>query len=123
MREEVDVFCTDSDDIGNVTECKMKIELKDQAPLQKTRYSIPKPLHMEVKHYIEDLLNKGWITKSTSHYSSPIVAVQKKDGSFRLCCDYRSLNSKTQVDRHPLPRNQDVIDSLIGKKTFSVFDQ
>ena len=56
LREEADVFCLDSDDIGHVTECKMKIQLKDQAPVQKTYYSIPKPLHLEVKHYIEDLL-------------------------------------------------------------------
>ena len=51
-REEVDVFCIDSDDIGNVTECKVKIQLKDQAPVQKTYYSMPKPLHLEVKHCI-----------------------------------------------------------------------
>ena len=75
LREEADVFCIDSDDIGNVTECQMEIQLKDQTPVQKTHYSMPKPLHLEVKHYIEDLLNKGWITKSTSRYSSPIVAV------------------------------------------------
>ena len=101
----------------------MKIQLKDQTPAQKTYYSMPKPLHLEVKHYIEDLLNKGWITKSTSHYSSPIAAVQKEDESLRLCCDYWSLNSKTQVDPHPLPRIQDVIDTLKGKKYFSVLDQ
>ena len=92
----------------------MEIQLKDQTPVQKT-YSMPKPLHLEVKHYIDDLLNKGWITKSTSHYSSPIVVVRKKDGSLCLRCDYRSLNSKTQVDHHPLSGIQDVIDSLKGK--------
>ena len=86
----------------------MKIQLKDQTPIQKTYYSMPKPLHLEVKNYIEHLLNKGWITKSASHYSSPIVAVRKKDGSLPLHCDYRSPNSKTQVDRYPLPRIQDV---------------
>ena len=65
---------------------------------------MPKPLDLEVKNYIEHLLNKGWITKSAPHYSSPIVAVRKKDGSLPLRCDYQSPNSKTQVDRHPLPR-------------------
>ena len=101
----------------------MKIQLKDQTPVEKTYYSVPKPLHLEVKHYIEDLLNKGWITKSTSHYSSPIAVVRKKNGSIHLCCDYLSLNSKTQVDRYPLPSIQDVIDSLKGKKYFPVLDQ
>ena len=120
LREEAGDFCIGSDDIGNVTECKMKIQLKDQTPVQKTYYSMPKSLHLEIKHYIEDLLNKGWITKSASHYSSPIVAVRKKDESLRLCCDCRSLNSKTQVYRHP--RIQDVIDNLKGKNYFSVLD-
>ena len=101
----------------------MKIQLKDQTHVEKTYYSVPKPLHLEVKHYIEDLLNKGWITKSASHYSSPIVVVRKNDESIHLCCDYWSLNSKTQVDHHPLPSIQDVIDSLKGKKYFPVLDQ
>ena len=120
MREEADVFCIYSDDIGNAAECKMKIQLKDQTLVQKTDYSIHKPLHLEVKHYY--ILNKGWITKSASHYSLPIVPVRRKDRSFRLCGDYRSLNSKAQVDRHLLPRIQDVIDNLKGKKYFSVLD-
>ena len=84
---------------------------------------MPKPLHQEVKHYVEDLPNKGWIIKSSSNYSSPVVAVRKKDGSLRLCCDYIALNNKTVSNRHLLRRVQDVIDSLNGKKWFSLLDQ
>ena len=58
LREETNVFCKDSYDIGNLTECKMKIQLKDQTHVQKTYYSMPKLLHLRVKHYIEDLLRK-----------------------------------------------------------------
>ena len=58
LREETNVFCIDSDDIGNLTECKMKIQLKDQTHVQKIYYSMPKLLHLRVKHYIEDLLQK-----------------------------------------------------------------
>ena len=100
----------------------MKIRLKDETPVQKSYYFMPKPLHQEVKH-VEDLLNKGWITKSSSNYSSPVVAVRKKDGSLKLCCDYRALNNKAISDRHPIPRVQDAIDSLNGKKWFSLLDQ
>ena len=114
--EILDLFSYDSDDIGDVQNCRMKIHLKDETPVQKSYYSMPKPLHQEVKHYVEDLLNKGWITKSSSNYSSPVVAVRKKDGSLWLFCDYRALNNKTISDRHPLPRVQDAIDSLNGKK-------
>ena len=54
-----DVFCRDSDDIGAVRNWKMKIRLKHETPVQKSYYPMPKPLHQEVKHYVEDLLNKG----------------------------------------------------------------
>ena len=123
ITEMSDVFCQDSEDIGDVQNCKMKIRLKDETPVQKSYYSMPKPLHQEVKHYVEDLLNKGWITKSSSNYSSPVVAVRKKDGSLSLCCHYRALNNKTISDRHPLPRVPDATDSLNGKKWFSLLDQ
>ena len=89
----------------------MRINLKDDTPVQKTYYSMPKPFHTEVKNYIVDLLNKGWIKKSKSSYASPIVAVRKKDGSLRLCCDYRALNAKTIPNRHPIPRVQDSLDN------------
>ena len=119
ITEMSDVFCQDSEDIGDVQNCRMKIRLKGETPLQKSYYSMPKPLHQEVKH-IEDLLNKGWIAKSSSNYSSPVVTVRKKDGSPRLCWDCRALNNRTISDRHLLPRVQDVIDSLNGKKWFSL---
>ena len=104
ITEVADVFCNDEDDIGNATDYNMKINLKDKTPVQKIYYSKPKPLHQEVKNYAEDLLNKGWITKSCPGYSSPVVAVRKKDGALRLCCNYRALNKKTVVDRHLLAR-------------------
>ena len=72
----------------------MRINLKDHTPVQKTYYSMPKTPHTVVKNYIVDLLNKGWIKKSKPSYASPIVAVRKRDGSLRFCCDYRELNAK-----------------------------
>uniref|UniRef100_A0A8C5WDF6 Gypsy retrotransposon integrase-like protein 1 n=1 Tax=Leptobrachium leishanense TaxID=445787 RepID=A0A8C5WDF6_9ANUR len=102
----------------------MHITLKDTTLVQKTYMSVPKPLHQEVKEYVQDLLNRGWITQSRSSYSSPVVCVRKKDGSLRLCCDYRELNRKSVPDRHPFnPRIQDMLDSLSGNSWFSVLDQ
>ena len=120
ITEMSDEFCQDSEDIGDAQNCKMKIRLKDETPVQKSYYSMAKLLHQDVKNYVEELLNKRWIAKLSSNYSSPVVAVRKKDGSLRLCCDYRALNNKTISDRHPLPRVQDAIDSLNGKKWFSL---
>ena len=122
ITEMSDVVCHDSEDIGDVQNCQMKIRLKDEITVQKSYYPMHKPLYQKVKHYVEDLLNKGWITKS-SKYSSPVVAVRKKHGSLRLCWDYRALNNKTISDRHSLPRVEDAIDSLNGKKWFSLLEQ
>lgn len=89
--EEWRSFSTSDADIGHLPE-KMGIKLSDETPVQKRYNTIPKPLYPEIKAYIEDLLNRNWIKQSNSDYSSPIVAVRKKDGGLRLCCDYRSLN-------------------------------
>lgn len=121
--EEAGVFAHDSSDIGCIPSLQMSISLRDEIPVQKTYSSIPKPLFKEVKEYIHELLLKGWIVKSKSPYSAPVVCVRKKDGSLRLCIDYRLLNKKTIPDRHPLPRIQDLTDTLGGNSWFSLLDQ
>lgn len=123
LREECNAFSFDSDDVGCIPSLNMHITLHDKTPVRKTYLSVPKPLHQEVKEYLQDLLSRGWISKSRSPYSSPIVCVRKKDGSLRLCCDYRELNRKSVPDRHPIPRIQDMLDSLRGSSWFSVLDQ
>ena len=105
LQEEQDSFSCDGE-IGNAEELQMNINLTDSIPVQKNYSSIPRPLYPEVKHYVEDLLNRGFVQKSRSSYSSPVVCVRKKDGNLRLCIDYRQLNKKTVPDRHPLPRVQ-----------------
>eukprot|EP00112_Aurelia_sp_Birch-Aquarium-sp1_P001431 Seg1153.8 transcript_id=Seg1153.8/GoldUCD/mRNA.D3Y31 product="Toxin CaTX-A" protein_id=Seg1153.8/GoldUCD/D3Y31 len=70
--EESDSFSKDDDDIGCAEGLKLPINLSDPKPVQKTYTSIPKPLYPEVKQHIEDLLNKGFIKRSTSNYSSPV---------------------------------------------------
>ncbi|KAK2883193.1 hypothetical protein Q8A73_022126 [Channa argus] len=123
LREECGAFSRDEYDVGTIPSLQLKIRLSDPTPVKKTYVSIPKPLHKEVKEYLEDLLNRGWIKKSKSSYSSPIVCVRKRDGSLRLCCDYRELNRKSIPDRHPIPRIQDLLNSLKGSSWFSVLDQ
>lgn len=121
--EESEAFARDCSDIGCIPSLKMSITLKDENPVQKTYSSVPRPLFKEVKEYIQELLVKGWIVKSKSPYAAPVVCVRKKDGSLRLCIDYRLLNKKTVPDRHPLPRIQDLTDTLGGNSWFSLLDQ
>ena len=123
LKEEHSIFSVSENDIGDVNSHEMEINLNDSTPVQEIYNSIARPLYDELKHYIEDLLNKQWIIHSKSAYSSPVVAVRKKDGSLRLCCDYRKLNNKTIPDRHPLPRIQNIIDNLGGNTYFSLLDQ
>ncbi|KAJ9517712.1 hypothetical protein QJQ45_004024 [Haematococcus lacustris] len=65
---------------------------------------------------------KGLIEPSSSPYGAPILFVQKKDGSLRMCIDYRALNKLTVRDRYPLPRIDDLFDKLAGKRVFSSLD-
>ena len=95
----------------------MKIRLKDDIPCEATYNSLPHPLNQELKHLVEDLLNKQWIINSHSEYSSPVVEVRKKDGTLRLCCDSRKLNANSFPDCPPFSRIKDIIDSL-GKNQF-----
>lgn len=123
LREECSSFSRSDDDIGCIDSLKMTISLKDTAPVARSYLSVPKPLYKELKDYLHDLIAQGWIEKSASSYSSPVVCVRKKDGSLRLCVDYRELNKKTHPDRQPIPRVQDILDSLGGNSWFSLLDQ
>ena len=112
-----------NDEIGCAPDLQMNIQTKDEVPVQRAYNSIPRPLLGEVKSHVEDMLNRGWITRSKSAWSSPVVIVRKKSGEIRLCCDFRKLNAKTVQDKHPLPRVQASLDALQGSKWFSVLDQ
>ena len=123
LKQEAHVFSKGEQDMGCIPELQMKIRLTDNIPVQKTYQSIPRPLYQEVRAYLQDLVERGWIVKSESPYASPVVCVRKKDGGLRLCVDYRGLNSKTIPDRQPIPRMQDVLDGLAGNTWFSTLDQ
>ena len=123
LYEKSAVFAKDDHDNGCILQLQMKMRLWDDIPVQKSYQSIPRQLYQEVKHYLEDLLERGWIHKSESPYASPVVCVRKKDGTFRLCVDYRELNWKTIPDCHPIPKIQDVLDNLGGNCRFTTLDQ
>ena len=86
--KEQDNFAKDDYDIGTIRDLKLEINLEDKIPVQKNYVAVPRPLYPEVKSYIEDLLNRNFIRKSKSLYSSPVVCVRKKDQSLRLCVDF-----------------------------------
>ena len=75
-----------------------------------------------VKDFIDEYLAKGFIRPSQSPAGSPIVFARKKDGSLRLCVDYRGLNRVTKKNRYPLPLISELIDSLKDAKYFTKLD-
>ena len=100
----------------------MKAELNNLVPSKKTNFSVSKYLHLKVKHYNEDLLNKNLLTTYTSYYSPPTVPVQKENGRLRLSYGYQYLNSRNHYNLHQISLIQDVID-IFKKDLVSVLDQ
>ena len=78
--------------------------------------------HEELFKQLEDYMSKGFIRPSTSYCASPVLFVKKKDGSLRLCVDYRALNKITIKNRYPIPRIDDLLDSLHGARYFTKID-
>ena len=122
LYEECDVFARTDTDIGDIPDLQMDIHLTDEIPVNQAYRHLPRKLYDDVKNYLNDLIVNGWIQESSSPYSSPIVCVRKKDGTLRMCVDYRRLNLKTIPDRQPIPRVQDLLDGLHGKRFFSTLD-
>ena len=76
----------------------------------------------KLKKQLEELQRIGFIRPSSSPWGAPVLFVKKKDGSMRLCVDYRALNEVTIKNKYPLPRIDDLFDQLKGAKYFSKID-
>ena len=76
----------------------------------------------ELKAQLQELLDKGFIRPSVSPWGAPVLFVKKKDGTLRMCIDYRQLNKVTVKNKYPLPRIEDIFDQLRGAGMFSKID-
>ena len=76
----------------------------------------------ELKKQLNELIEKEFIQPSKSPYGAPVIFVKKKDGSSRMCVDYRALNKLTIKNKHPLPRIEELLDRLSGARWFSKID-
>ncbi|GFX34822.1 retrovirus-related Pol polyprotein from transposon 17.6 [Trichonephila clavipes] len=103
------------------TDVTMRIILKDEEPVCQPPRRLAFTERQEVNKQIEEWLNEG-ISPSSAEYASPIVMVKEKDGSSRMCIDYRKLNQKLVKDKFPLPIIEDVLDTLQEAKVYSTLD-
>ena len=71
---------------------------------------------------LDNMQNRGIIEPASGPWAAPIVLVKKTDGTWRLCVDYRKMNSLTKKDAHPLPWIDDTLDALLGACWFSTLD-
>nr|XP_043898190.1 uncharacterized protein LOC122779681 [Solea senegalensis] len=115
------VFSAHDGDLGCTNLIAHEIPLLDDTPIHQRYRRIP-PSEYEVKEHINQLLGAQVIRESCSPFASPIVLVKKKDGSLRLCVDYRQLNHRTRKDAFPLPRIEESLDALTGAQWFSTLD-
>jgi hypothetical protein len=99
------------------------IELKsDTTPIYKIPYRMATPELAELKEHIKEMLENGFIRPSSSSWGAPVIFVLKKDGTQRLCVDYRALNEVTIKNKYPVPRIDDLFDQLHSACVFSKVD-
>ncbi|KAI3808009.1 hypothetical protein L1987_23949 [Smallanthus sonchifolius] len=123
IREFPEVFPDDLPGLPPVRQVKFRIDLVPGAnPVAKTPYRLAPSEMQELASQLQELADKGFISPSHSPWGAPVLFVKKKDGSFRMCIDYRELNKLTIKNRYPLPRIDDLFDQLQGSTCFSKID-
>ena len=98
------------------------IETENASPIRLAPYRLPHAYRDTVKDELREMEQAGIIEPSSSPWAAPIIPVKKKDGSMRLCVDYRRLNSVSRTDAYPMPRVDDLIDRIGGAKFITTLD-
>ncbi|KAL5537339.1 hypothetical protein UlMin_046267 [Ulmus minor] len=118
-----DVFPEELPGIPPEREISFEIELlPGSAPVSKAPYRMAPAELKELQIQLQELLDKGFIRPSYSPWGAPVLFVKKKDGTLRMCIDYRELNKLTIKNKYPLPRIDDLFDQLKGAANFSKID-
>ncbi|GKC15159.1 putative reverse transcriptase domain-containing protein, partial [Tanacetum coccineum] len=111
LQGELLVGCDGNGKLHGVSSC-------EDVSMDDSRLKIKK----ELSNQLQELTDRGFIRPSTSPWGAPVLFVKKKDGSFRMCIDYRELNKLTIKNRYPLPRIDDLFDQLQGSSVYSKID-
>ena len=99
-----------------------EIDVEGATPIQQQAYRLPEARKESVKKELVKMLDQGIVQPSHSPWASPIVLVEKKDGDIRFCIDYRKLNVVSKFDAYPMPRIDEVLESVGSARFISTFD-
>lgn len=123
VRDFAEVFPDEIPEVPPEREVEFAIELvPGTRPVSMASYRMSASELSELKKQLEELLEKNFIRPSVSPWGAPVLLVKKKDGSMRICVDYRQLNKVTIKNKYPLPRIDDLMDQSIGASIFSKID-
>ncbi|GKB84580.1 putative reverse transcriptase domain-containing protein [Tanacetum coccineum] len=123
VRDFPEVFLDGLSGLPPIGEIEFRIELTPGAtPVAKSPYRLAPSELEELSEQLKELQDKGFIRPRSSPWGAPVLFVKKKDGSFRMCIDYRELNKLTVKNRYLLPRIDDLFDQLHGSQFFSKID-
>ncbi|GJZ42534.1 putative reverse transcriptase domain-containing protein [Tanacetum coccineum] len=118
-----EVFPEDLPGLPPTRQVEFQIDLvPGVAPVARAPYRLAPSEMKELSEQLKELSDKGFIRPSSSPWGAPVLFVKKKDGSFRMCIDYRELNKLTVKNRYPLPRIDDLFDQLQGSSVYSKID-
>ena len=123
LQKNQSIFSTGKYDLGRTAVVQHTIPLvRDARPIKQRPYRHGPVQEAEIEKQVQELKEHGLVKEGHGAWSSPVVLVKKKDGSWRFCVDYRKLNELTTKDAYPLPRIDDSLDALGGSKWFSTLD-
>ncbi|GKE54263.1 putative reverse transcriptase domain-containing protein, partial [Tanacetum coccineum] len=123
VRDFPEVFPEDLSGLPPTRQVEFQIDLiPGAAPVARAPYRLAPSEMKELSEQLQELSDKGFIRPGSSHWGALVLFVKKKDGSFRMCIDYRELNKLTVKNRYPLPRIDDLFDQLQGSNVYSTIN-
>ena len=122
MKRSTDVFALDDNELGCTNVVSHRIDTGDHRPIKQMPYRTPIVYRDKISQMVKEMEERGIVQPSSSPWASPVVLVPKKDGSLRFCVDFRRLNSITTKDVYPLPRVDDILDTLGNARYFTTLD-
>ena len=122
LNKHSEAFPASAEDLGRKNLIYHTIDIGDSIPVRQGMRRIPLEQIGVLKAEVDRLQSACMVEPSCSPFASPTILVKKTDRSLRLCIDYRKLNSVRKKEAHPLPRVEDIFDTLAGSKIFTTLD-